>query len=243
METEPIAPPPPEAEATAAPPPEAKKADAPPEFETPPEIAAPLRATAPADEILSVTALADRLTAVAPTAGLALAVLIAGDASGLAGGLALAMGRRLSARGRVALVDLGDAPDRLSEATIAASEEELAGLAELLDGRATFEEALHRDRASSLDLIPAGVGVIDVETLGAALATLAANYDFLVMHAYDWRSPAAHAARDGVAALAIAAPSTRLETALAEARRALADESLAVVGLGSGEPVSVGQVA
>ena len=48
--------------------------------------------------------------------------------------------------------------------------------------------------ALDLDIVPAGVGAVAVEPLGEALAALAASYDFLVMHAYDWRSPAALAA-------------------------------------------------
>ena len=94
-----------------------------------------------------------------------LAVLIAGDANGRAAGLALAIGRRLAAHGRAALVDLGDAPDRPSESVAADNEDGAAGLAELLEGRASFAEALHRDHASRLDLVPAGVGAIDIEAL------------------------------------------------------------------------------
>ncbi len=215
----------------------------PPEIQSPPEVEAPQQVEAPADGVLSVAALAERLAAIAPGEGVALAVLIAGDANGRAAGLALATGRRLAAHGRAALVDLGDAPDRPLEALEVESEDGAAGLAELLEGRASFAEALHRDHASRLDLVPAGVGAIDIEALGPALAALAANYDFLVMHAYDWRSPAARVAREDVAALAIAAPSTLIQSALAEARVALAGESLVVVGLASQTAPAVVQVA
>ena len=77
---------------------------------------------------------------------------------------------------------------------------------------------------SDLDIIPAGVGAVDVESLGEALAALAASYDFVVVHASDWRSPPARAARDGVAVLAIVAPPARLQAALAEARQAGAED-------------------
>jgi len=92
-------------------------------------------------------------------------------------------------------------------------------------------------------VIPAGVGEVAAESLGEALTALAASYDFLVMHAYDWRSPAARAARDGVAVLAVAAAPARLEATIVEARAAVAAEGIVVVGLGSGERAATEQVA
>ena len=193
------------------------------------------------ESVLTVATLADRLAGIASQTGGGLTALIAGEESGRAAGLALALGRRLATRGRAALVDLGDFP-RSDEAGYDV-EDEAVGLAELLDGRATFAEALHRDRLSDLDLIPGGVGMVSVESLGEALAALAASYDFLVMHAYDWRSPAAIAARDGVAVLAIAAAPARLAAALAEARAAVAKDEIVVVGLKSGEAAAAERVA
>ena len=157
--------------------------------------------------------------------------------------MALALGRRLAKRGRAALVDLGDLPQSDEAGFDAEDEEGAVGLAELLDGRASFAEALHRDRLSDLDLIPAGAGAISVGTLGEALTALAASYDFLVMHAYDWRSPPALAARDGVAVLAIAAAPARLGAALAAAREAVAHDEIVVVGLKSGEATAAERVA
>ena len=200
----------------------------------------------PRDEdggVLSVAALADRLAEIALREGGALTALIAGEDSGRAAGLALALGRRLAKHGRTALIDLGDFPQS-DEAGVDLEEEDGAvGLAELLDGRASFAEALHRDRISDLDLIPAGAGAASLESLGAALAALAASYDFLVMHAYDWRSPPALAARDGVAVLAIATAPERLGAALAAARAAVAEDEIVVVGLRSGEAAAAERVA
>ena len=193
------------------------------------------------DGALSVAALADRLARIAPKDSGALTALIAGEESGRAAGLALALGRRLAKRGRAALIDLGDLPQ--SDEAGFEDEDEAIGLAELLDGRATFAEALHRDRLSDLDLIPAGVGSVSTESLGEALTALAASYDFLVMHAYDWRSPAALAARDGVAVLALAAAPARLGAALAEAREAVAKDEIPVVGLKSDEAAAAERVA
>jgi hypothetical protein len=203
----------------------------------------PVRPPADDDGALSVAALADRLAEIAPNEGGALTALVAGEESGRAAGLALALGRRLARRGRAALIDLGGFPPSDETEFEVEDEDGAVGLAELLDGRATFAEALHRDRLSDLDIVPAGVGAVSVEPLGEALAALAASYDFLVMHAYDWRSPAAIAARDGVAVLAIAAAPARRGAALAEAREAVAQDEIVVVGLTSGEAAAAERVA
>ncbi len=210
----------------------------------PPTLAPPLVGPRVDDDgVLTVATLADRLAEIAPKEGGALTALIAGEKSGRAAGLALALGRRLAKRGRAALIDLGDSP-QTDEAGLDVEDEDGAiGLAELLDGRASFAEALHRDRISDLDLIPAGVGAVSLESLGEALTALTASYDFLVMHAYDWRSPPALAAREGVAVLAIAAVPARLEAALAEAREAVAKDEIVVVGLKSGEAAAAERVA
>ena len=215
----------------------------------PPESPAPKLAAlvapprAEEDGVLTVATLADRLARIAPKEGGALTALIAGDESGRAAGLALALGRRLTMHGRTALVDLGDLPQADEGEFDGREDDSTIGLAELLDGRASFADALHRDRLSDLDVIPAGVGAVSVETLGEALAALAANYDFLIMHAYDWRSAAARAARDGVAVLAIATGSARDGAALAEARKAVAEDEIVVVGLKSGEAAAAERVA
>ena len=217
--------------ALAAPPP-------PPTLVTP-----PVRQHAEDDGVLTVATLADRLAQIAPKEGGALTALIAGEESGRAAGLALALGRRLAMQGRTALVDLGDLPQADEGKFDGREDDSTIGLAELLDGRASFADALHRDRLSDLDVIPAGVGAVSVETLGEALTALAANYDFLIMHAYDWRSAAARAARDGVAVLAIATGSARDRAALAEARKAVAEDEIVVVGLKSDEAAAVERVA
>jgi hypothetical protein len=195
------------------------------------------------DGAVSVATLADRLARIAPKEGGALTALIAGDDSGRAAGLALALGRRLAKRGRAALVDLGDLPQSDEVRFDGGDDDGAIGLAELLDGRASFAEALHRDRLSTLDVIPAGVGAVSVELLGEALAALAANYDFVIMHAYDWRSPAARAARDGAAVLGLVAAPARLGAALAEAREAVAKDEIVVVSLKSGEAAATERVA
>ena len=192
----------------------------------------------------SAEALADRLTEVA-RGGATLTAMLAGEGTSRALGLALTAARRLSERGRAALVDLGATQDWLADVLDRGAESErgLVGLAELLDGRATFEEALHRDLSSSLDIIPAGAGKIEVEGLDEALAALAASYDFVVVHASDWRSAEVGAALDAVAAFVMVAPAERLEGALRRLRESLAQTSIAPLGLVSGERVSIERAA
>jgi uncharacterized protein involved in exopolysaccharide biosynthesis len=192
----------------------------------------------------SAEALADRLADIARD-GEALTTLFAGEATSRALGLALTAARRLSKRGRTALVDLGVSQDWLADVLDrrAESGDRLDGLAELLDGRASFEDALHRDLSSSLDVIPAGTGRIDVDGLGEALAALAKSYDFVVLCASDWRSAEVGAALDAVAALVMVAPARRLEGALGRLRERLAPTSLTTIGLVSGDRTAIERAA
>jgi uncharacterized protein involved in exopolysaccharide biosynthesis len=203
--------------------------------------------SAPPQEIpgtLSVEALADQLAGAA-RGGEALTTLFAGEATSRALGLALTAARRLSKRGRAALVDLGVSQDWLADVLDrrAESGDRLDGLAELLDGRASFEQVLHRDLSSSLDIIPAGAGRIDVDGLGEALAALARSYEFVVLCASDWRSAEVGAALDAVAAFVIVAPARRLEGALSRLREKLAPTSLTTVGLVSDERSAIERAA
>ena len=192
----------------------------------------------------SAEALADRLADIARD-GEALTTLFAGESTSRALGLALTAARRLSKRGRTALVDLGVSQDWLADVLDRRAERDrrLDGLAELLDGRASFEDALHRDLSSSLDVIPAGAGRIDVDGLGEALAALAKSYDFVVLCASDWRSAEVGAALDAVAAFVIVAPARRLEGALGRLRERLSPTSLTAIGLVSGERTAIERAA
>ncbi|MGD0562788.1 MAG: exopolysaccharide transport family protein [Roseiarcus sp.] len=192
----------------------------------------------------SAEALADRLAEVARD-GEALTTLFAGEATSRALGLALTAARRLSKRGRAALVDLGVSQAWLSDILDheAESGQRLDGLAELLDGRATFEAALHRDLSSNLDIIPAGAGEIDLEALGEALAALATSYEFVVLHASDWRSAEVAAALEAVAVFVVVAPAERLEGALRRLRENLAQTTIATLGLVSGDRSAIERAA
>ncbi len=208
---------------------------------------APARAAEPAetpDAFSSAEALADRLAEVARR-DVALTTLFAGEATSRALGLALTAARRLSKRGRAALVDLGASQDWLADVLDRRAEggRRLDGLAELLDGRASFEEVLHRDLSSSLDIIPAGAGGIDVEGLGQALAALATSYEFVVLHASDWRSPEVGGALDAVAVIVMVAPARRLEGALRRLREKLGRTTITTLGLVSGQRSAIERAA
>ena len=203
--------------------------------ETPPANEAP--SVDLADSFASPEALADALAEAAPGDGAALTALIAGEETDRALSLALTVARALAERGRAALIDLGlsqewlaDVVDRRGETGPA-----LAGLAELLDGRASFEQALHRDLSSRLDIVPVGTGAVDCAGLEEALAAFAASYDFLVLHASDWRSKEVAAALPATAAVVVAAPAARLRGALRRARETFAGGAFATVGLASGD--------
>jgi len=221
--------------AATAPPPVASVAPPTVDRADPAAVAAEPSALAENGDVLSIAALAERLAGIGPRQGAALTALVAGEVSGRAAGLGLALARALAARGRAALIDLGDYPELADVPPGAEGVEPGVGLAELLDGRASFGEAIYRDRVSALDVIPAGAGAVAVEPLGEALTALAGSYDYLVLHAYDWRSPQARAARDGAAVLAVCAAPARLEAALAEARGGLSGDSIVIVGVKSGD--------
>ena len=192
----------------------------------------------------SADALADRLSEIPPEGG-ALVVLFAGEGTSRALGLALGAARGLAKRGRAALVDLGVSQDWLGDVLDREAERgpRLEGLAELLDGRATFEAALHRDLSSSLDVIPAGAGEIEVDGLGEALAALASSYDFVALHASDWRSAEVAAALEAVSVFVMVAPAHRLAGALQRLRDILGETPIATLGLASGDRLAIERAA
>ena len=91
-------------------------------------------------------------------------------------GLAIALARRLVGRGRVVLV-AGDA------GTVTGMSEK-AGLADLMQGSATFAEAIHRDRNSRLHIIPAGRTIRAGQgEVSQVLDALKGTYDIVVLGA------------------------------------------------------------
>jgi polysaccharide biosynthesis transport protein len=193
--------------------------------EPPAQAAAPFE---PADAAVTETsrsaqALAERLTRSRTPEG-RLVALIAGNGSGRALTLALETARLLSAKGPTLLVDLGATQDWFGD--ILEREEtdsvEVSGLADLLEGRASFGEIIRRDLSSRLDVIPAG-GDATGGRLEDVFAALMSAYDCVVFHASDWRSARARAAADSADAVVLVAPTALLRRVVEEAREALGD--------------------
>lgn len=216
----------------------------PPRPREPVEPLEPVDAVDASDCFSSPETLVESLTGTGRDRG-AQTVMFAGRRTDRTLALALAAARALSKRGRTALVDLGVSQDWLSDVVDREGEGEdrLAGLAELLDGRASFEQALHRDLSSTLDIVPAGAGAIELDRLGEALAALTASYQFVVLHASDWRSPEVGAALEAVTAFVIVAPAPRLDTSLQRVREILAETSIATMGLASGDRARIERAA
>jgi polysaccharide biosynthesis transport protein len=180
---------------------------------------------------LSIDKLATHLLASAPPEG-ALLALIAGD--GINGSLStcLAAGRNLSRHGRAILIDLGQTEDWFADAFYREMEDDRGtlGMAELLSAKASFAEVMHRDLSSDLDVIPAGLGALSTETLDEAFIALAASYEFVLVHASDWRSEGARAAMAHVRQTIVVAPASRMAEALTKVREAKGGEPDNVFG-------------
>ena len=179
----------------------------------------------------SVESLAAHLAAIAEPGG-ALRTLIAGQGASGSLSTSLAVARGLSEHGRAILVDLGKTQDWFADALYRDAEvdHEPLGMAELLAGDASFAEVMHRDLSSGLDVIPAGPGVISSDGLDEVLDALAASYDFVVVHASDWRSDLALTAMDHVHKAIVVASAAQLRGALPHAREAMGGAASDVLG-------------
>jgi len=209
----------------------------------PPSFVDAANVTEAPDCFSSPQAIADHLAEAGRAAGVT--ALFAGERTSRALPLALSAARNLSKRGRAVLVDLGVSQDWLSDAIdrAGAVEGPLAGLAELLDGRASFEDALHRDLSSRLDIIPAGNGAIEPEALHETLAALATSYQFVVLHASDWRASEVGEALEAVTVFVMVARASRLGAALRHLRDAVAGTSIVTLGLAAVDGRSIERAA
>jgi succinoglycan biosynthesis transport protein ExoP len=162
-----------------------------------------------------------------------LIAMIVAEASPQALAASLEVTRKLASRGRAVLIDLGQTDGWLDDALEAGEEKpgSISGLAELLAGEVDFADALRRDAASGLDILPAGLGDIAPEGLDEAINVLAAAYDFIVIHTPDWRTEAALAALDFASELVLIARPDPLRRAMTEAAEILAAVPVAVRGL------------
>jgi polysaccharide biosynthesis transport protein len=184
---------------------------------------------APAGAFKSTDALADYLASGAtPTVA-----LIGAEESEQALAASLDVARRLASRGSAILVDLGQSQSWLDDALAGDDDptSPLNGVAQLLAGEAQFGDVLHRDLLSALDIIPSGGRDLMPDGLDEAIGALAAAYDFVVIHASDWRSEPALAALEHVTELVLIARSAPLRRAMAQAAEILGDVPVRLQGL------------
>ncbi|GLK76078.1 LPS biosynthesis protein [Methylopila jiangsuensis] len=131
-----------------------------------------------------VAALARQLASMPTTEG-ALRILATGATPGVAVGDVVAeLARIMSDSGRrVVAVDAGGGAPQLD------GDDRRPGLAELLQGSATFAQAIHRDRGSRVHVVPEGETPFDAldapsrARLGVVLDALALTYDFVLLSA------------------------------------------------------------
>ena len=183
----------------------------------------------PSGAFNSADALADHLAGGASP----LVALVAAEGSGRALAASLEIARKLAARGRAVLVDVGQSQSWLGDALErdGANAGPLAGLAQLLAGEAQFGDVLHRDLSSRLDIIPVGAEDMTPDGLDEAINALASAYQFVVIHASDWRSEPALAALEHASELVLIARAGPLKQALAQAREILRDVPVKLQGL------------
>jgi uncharacterized protein involved in exopolysaccharide biosynthesis/Mrp family chromosome partitioning ATPase len=180
----------------------------------------------------TLEAIVDRLAASATASG-SLTILVTGEKTKGALALALTAARRLSQAGRTALVDLGLSQPWLGDVFDHAGEPDHTryGLADLLEGRASFHQALHRDLSARLDILPVGTSEVEPDELEPVLAALTQSYTFVVIHASDWRAPTVAAAIGRVGAVIVCAPAAHLDAAKERLRVGFGDPTIVIAGV------------
>ncbi len=163
--------------------------------------------------------------------GDSLPFMVVGDGGAGALPVALAAARRLTRRGRTALVDLGPSPAWLPDLfdRTRAPTADLT-LAELAANPTGIAEAAERDLSTSLDIFASREAA--GEDLRGLWEALARDYAFVVAHAPDWRDAACAGAVEDMAAMLIAAP--HLGAVEAQVRAAFRDEGVAIKGIDTG---------
>lgn len=110
----------------------------------------------------------------------AIKVLVASGDSFALREASVALSRALAQRGRAVLV-AADCGAVEYDALVAPMSGKPAGLGELLTGAAQFSQAIHRDKNSGLDLVPAGASNgAPAEDRAPIISALAGAYDFVI---------------------------------------------------------------
>lgn len=149
--------------------------------EVAPEIGAPRDRGAPlAEDEASFEEICDVLVAMRRD-GEATRLLVTGVRETQGGQAAVRLARALARRGRAILVDMSDA----GGPTTALDLDAAIGLGDVIDGDVSFAEAIHRDGATRLHVLPAGRSLagetLDATLVADALAALSATYDHVVV--------------------------------------------------------------
>jgi hypothetical protein len=96
----------------------------------------------------------------------------------------IGLARALAQRGRSIIVDLNAAPDDLAPLVSPSRDQPvtgLTGLSELLAGEVSLAEVIHRDHATRLHFIPAGMREADFRDFDLILEALSETYDFVLL--------------------------------------------------------------
>jgi Mrp family chromosome partitioning ATPase len=96
----------------------------------------------------------------------------------------IGLARTLSHRGRAIIVDLNASPEELAPLAGVGRDQPvtgLIGLSELLAGEVSFAEVIHRDHATRLHFIPAGMREADFRDFDLILEALSETYDFILL--------------------------------------------------------------
>jgi polysaccharide biosynthesis transport protein len=183
-------------------------------------------------EPVTLETIIDRLAASAVPSG-SLMILVTGEKTKAALALALTAARRLSQAGRTALVDLGPSEPWLGDVFDHVGESDHAsyGLADLLEGRASFHQALHRDLSTRVDILPVGTSEVEPDELEPVLAALTQSYAFVLIHASDWRAPTVAATIGRVSAVIVCAPAAHLDAAKERLRVGFGDPTIVIAGV------------
>ncbi len=160
-------------------------------------------------------------------------ILIAGEASNVSLRIALAVARTMAQTSRCVFVDVSRSPEWLAGCVAGGPEggEAVLGLSDLLSEQASFDEILHRDASSPLDIVISGAQAAAEPGLELALAALAASYDSLILHAADWRSLEAIEVMASCDSLVLTGARGHLTAAIAKLREAHADERIALFAI------------